>query len=782
MPGSNSIDGIISGLNTTDIIDKIITYERQPAVLLEQEQTKKQAIVSALQALQAKFIGLNTATLPLNKASTFEQSSINVSNEDIISATSNGRVGKGLYNFQVLDVARNHQIASQGFAANDSQTFGTGTIIVQVGNGNLREITIDTENNSLSGIKDAINKANIGVTASLVNDGTGSNAYRMILTADKTGAENSISFTSNLTGGTDSFNFSTAVFDTPETISQNDNSTSAVTLGTTAAYTGNENKTYTFTVSSPGSQTIGSDVITLDWTDGVNSGQIAVTQADMEVELVGTGADGLSLMFSAGQLNEGDTFQINTFAPTLQKASDAKIAFGAGSGTGSPIIISSDTNTFKDVIENVDLTVKNVTAPGESVTISTDIDTDGITQKIQDFIKSYNDLVKYIDEQNKYTEGDKAAPALFGDTTVWIVSNSMRKNIGSIIPGIETKFNQLYSIGIRTKGDGTLAITDSSALESALRNNLDDVIKLFTDSGKSSNTGIEYLSSNEETLTNIGFDVDITQAATKGGFKGLDMADPSTTPITLDSSNNRIKLKVDGLLSEEMILSEKTYNSTSDLITELQSKIDNDPKISNRGVTVEWIDNGDGTGHIEFHSGSYGSSSKIEMDNTVVDSAYSILKFSGGAYFTGLDVQGTINGEEAEGKGQILSGKKDNKTTEGIKLKITLGAADIVDGSEGSVEVIKGLASKQVDFVNSITKSKSGIFDRKISSVQKQIENLTNRISDIDARLASRRESLYLQFSQMESALSQLKSQGDFLTSQLAGINLNWKGASSSSN
>ena len=88
-----------------------------------------------------------------------------------------------------------------------------------------------------------------------------------------------------------------------EIISFNDNSTSAISLGMTAANSGTENKTYTFTVASAGAQTIGSDVITLDWTDGINSGSVLITQADSDVELVGDGADGLSLSFSAVQLN-----------------------------------------------------------------------------------------------------------------------------------------------------------------------------------------------------------------------------------------------------------------------------------------------------------------------------------------------------------------------------------------------------------------------------------------------------------------------------------------------
>ena len=60
MPGVGSIDGIISGLNTTEIVDSIMKFERRDAVLLEAEQAQKTTIVSAYKALQAKFLALNT--------------------------------------------------------------------------------------------------------------------------------------------------------------------------------------------------------------------------------------------------------------------------------------------------------------------------------------------------------------------------------------------------------------------------------------------------------------------------------------------------------------------------------------------------------------------------------------------------------------------------------------------------------------------------------------------------------------------------------------------------
>ncbi|MCV6604562.1 MAG: flagellar filament capping protein FliD, partial [Porticoccaceae bacterium] len=50
-------------------------------------------------------------------------------------------------------------------------------------------ITIDSSNNTLEGVRDAINDADIGVRAVVVNDGSG---FRLLLSSEQTGAENSL--------------------------------------------------------------------------------------------------------------------------------------------------------------------------------------------------------------------------------------------------------------------------------------------------------------------------------------------------------------------------------------------------------------------------------------------------------------------------------------------------------------------------------------------------------------------------------------------------------------
>lgn len=766
----NSIDGISSGLNTTEIVDALLSFEKTRIAGLQNDTAERTNIISSLQALQAKLLALNSTSKALTRTSTFEGAALSVSDTSILTARTNGKVGTGSYTLQVQSIARNHQIASQGIASDTEGLLGSGTISIKVGSGSTRTITIDNTNNSLNGLKKAINDMRMGVTATIINDGSSANSYRLLLTADKTGLKNSITFSDTLSGGSD-LNFETATFDAPEKLNTNASSTSAISLGATAANSGTQNKIYTFTVAGSGSQTVGSDVININWTDGTNSGSLAVTQADTEVNLVGAGADGLKLSFADGTLNAGDTFQVASFAPLVQSASDAKIAFGGTSTSGSPITVTSDTNTFSSVIPGVVVSLLKETEPGETVTINADRDLAGIKTSIQNFIDAYNSVSEYIKEQGSFDNDTKTAGALFGDFTLSMAANSLSTALGSKIAGIESNYNQLYSIGIRTTATGKLAITDNARLEKALNENIEDVIKLFSSSGSSSSGYIEYFDSTTKTKAGQDVAVDITRAATQGALKGATITKPESTPLVLTNSNNRLRILVDGLVSDEIILTAGSYATVDSLIEEIQGKINEDSKIGSRNVKVEWEPGGASTGNIKITSSTYGSSSKVSLVTSISNSAFAVLGLATGISTEGLDVEGTLNGEAATGKGQVLTGKTGNKTTEGLAVKVTLTQAQLdSDTDEATVTIARGVAGRMQSVLDSLTLSQNGIIDRKIKGVQNQVDDIAEQIEAYNKRMEQKRQSLFEKFYAMEEAVGQLNSQGQFLSAQLSSL------------
>ena len=219
MPGlAGAISGINSKLDTTAIIDAMLTYEKQNITLLQYNQTVKTNQITTYQAINTRLLAFQTQAGLLSRNDTFDATKINVSDEDYLTATAGSNVGLGTYSLNITALAQNHQIASQGFSKEEAAKIGTGTITITVGDASPKTITIDTGSGTLDGLKNAINNANVGVTASVINDGTTSNPYRLLLTADKTGAKNKITVSSNLTG-TKIPDFSSTSFDQVEKLS-----------------------------------------------------------------------------------------------------------------------------------------------------------------------------------------------------------------------------------------------------------------------------------------------------------------------------------------------------------------------------------------------------------------------------------------------------------------------------------------------------------------------------------------------------------------------------------
>lgn len=199
MAGNLSIDGLISGLDTTDLINQLMEVERIPITQLEARKAGYNQKISLWQAANTKLLALLTSAGSLTSASTFQAKKVEVSNSDILSATASSSAVSGSYQLRVERLAYAHQMATTStYADYDTATFGEGTITLQVGEGDEVEIAIDSSNNTLEGIKNAINQADAGVQASIVKVSGG---YKLLLASETTGEAGEISITSALTGG-----------------------------------------------------------------------------------------------------------------------------------------------------------------------------------------------------------------------------------------------------------------------------------------------------------------------------------------------------------------------------------------------------------------------------------------------------------------------------------------------------------------------------------------------------------------------------------------------------
>src|SRR5690606_2298001 len=112
---------------------------------------------------------------------------------ELLTASASSTASPGNYQLQVARLALFDNFASQSSFASSDQTIGTGSFELTVGSETVT-ITIDSSNNTLSGLRDEIRKAGIPVNPSIIYDGSG---YRLTLTSKESGAENAISISNN---------------------------------------------------------------------------------------------------------------------------------------------------------------------------------------------------------------------------------------------------------------------------------------------------------------------------------------------------------------------------------------------------------------------------------------------------------------------------------------------------------------------------------------------------------------------------------------------------------
>src|SRR5690606_12869703 len=101
----------------------------------------------------------------------------------------------GTWEVEVTALARAKVSASNGKADKDATGYGTGTLLLTVGQ-ETRQVTVGGSNNTLEGIAAAINGAGLGVQAQVLDTGgSGSERYKLVVSSTKTGVENAFTLT-----------------------------------------------------------------------------------------------------------------------------------------------------------------------------------------------------------------------------------------------------------------------------------------------------------------------------------------------------------------------------------------------------------------------------------------------------------------------------------------------------------------------------------------------------------------------------------------------------------
>ncbi len=188
--------GSISTGLPKDIVKQIMAAEQVPVQNMEKQKSKisdKKGLVDQLLKMVEDVRG-NLATNANARA--LRELKVDTNNEMVAVTTDKSRAVPGSYQLEVSSLAQKSSAMSTGFADKDDSNVGVGFIQYTMPDGETKDIYVDSDNSSLAGVAKLINKdSSLGVTANVVNDGSGSSTpWRLVLSLNKTGDASAVNF------------------------------------------------------------------------------------------------------------------------------------------------------------------------------------------------------------------------------------------------------------------------------------------------------------------------------------------------------------------------------------------------------------------------------------------------------------------------------------------------------------------------------------------------------------------------------------------------------------
>jgi flagellar hook-associated protein 2 len=365
-----SSPGIGSGLDVASIVSQLMAIESQPKTNLVKAATKIQTQISEVGKVTSALSKVRDLSLKLSSNSFWQQTVATSSNADISVTSSNSALAAN-YSVAVQQLAGSQALIGGQSFSSSTAAVGTGTLTIEMGSWGPNQTTFTAAStpssasiavdatDTVATLRDKINAAGIGVTASILSDASGA---RLVMRSASTGASNA--FRTSVSGATG------------------------------------------------GVATLGFDP---------SSGVAGATQT--------------------------------------KAAADAK-------ATVDGVSVTSNTNTFANVLDGVSFTANAVTTSPANVTVSSDTAT--MKKVMQDFAAAYSDLNALIATDTKYDAANNKAGPLQGDSSVVDVQTSMRALL-SASSSASSSYARLSDAGFELQRDGSLTV-NSTKLDNALSN------------------------------------------------------------------------------------------------------------------------------------------------------------------------------------------------------------------------------------------------------------------------------------------------------------------------
>ncbi|MSP71114.1 MAG: hypothetical protein EXR76_02785 [Myxococcales bacterium] len=750
-----SVGGLASGLDVNAIIGQLMSLE-QRAILQNQ---RKIAIAESKQAafndLDGRLNSLRNTSRSLNDESLFRRVSGTTSNDEIATISATKDAAARSFTIQVQQIAQRHQVAAQGIADQSAGGIAAaaGQFRFRIGNGAEHTVAVDNTT-TLRQFADAVNALKTDVYAEIVNDGSPSNPYRVVLNSKKDGLAGQVNVLKNDT----TLNFATKQIEgaVAGVLNSGSYTGAATSLGT---YTGTTNSTYVVEAITTGVATnqVGVGATFRVSTDGGisftdNGGAGFMVDGGGELSL-GNGVR-IALTDDGSVVTAGDRYNIDVFNPQLQSAQDAVVKING-------INVTKSTNTITDFADGVTINLKKAT-PGTNVTLNVTENVGDVETKLTQFIGSYNSVVGFLNAQFAYNPTSntsrQGAPPLNGDSAARQVQSKLKQFVTGRISNLDSRtLSSLSELGIESNEKTGLLSLNTSELEEKLDGDPAAVQRLLTRFGEGmSGAKFSYLRRSSKSRPGE-YEVNVTQARTRAEVAGIAAIDQNLT----QNETLTINYKFDA--------TDIAHNGT-DINVGLQMN-DSPATVVNR-LNQAFVDNNfkldaylDPQNVLRIRAEEYGDDYAVSITSTEDDSGGSAHLTAAAISGAGSKLVGTVGGRPARVLDETHLKGAIGFDAEDVEVVI----ADDTSGLLGRVRIVDGLGESLPDVLDTFMAGR-GILKSRTAGLTATIEDLEAQIVKQGLRLEKVETRIRRQFTSLEVTMGQLQATGAFVTAQLAAM------------
>jgi flagellar hook-associated protein 2 len=813
--GPVSFSGLVSGLNTQSIISAEMAVYEQPLTNLQTEQSTINTQIADYQAINTQLLALQQSADALADPSAFNEAYAAASSDSsVATAAVTSGTQTGSLTFAVDQLAVGSTQISAGTVASANDIVASGPVLVGSGGAALgitsltagsglaagdhtiavtqsssaatvagsaplaTSITITASNDQLDAVVNgaaqtvtlASGTYTPGELAQAIDEASGGSltattnvSGQLSIATTEQGSAASLQLTGgsslsalglaagSTVNGTDGVvsvdGTSTTVSDIsgsgPTSVVLNSGTGGTVTVGISGGLTAGSMTAESVSVGDGSLQSVVS---------AINDAGVGVTANALEV---GENSYALELTSNGTGTASSTTIDPQAFAGSglgaLLTTTNAQNAVVSVGGTGG-YQVTSPTNALSGLLPGITINLVSTSSTPVTVTVSPDGST--VAANVQTLVSAANQVLSTISADTAYNSQTKTAGPLNGNFSLTSLAQQVLAAVGEAVgsSGAGSDGTAGESAGLAITSQGTITF-NQTAFEAAYAKNPTGVQSIFTEGGTFSAALPAYagqvsVAGATDNTSPGTYAVSVTQSAQQAVDVGSSTWAASGSPLSQAETYT-----VSGG-SATATYAATAGESIADVVNGMNAAL------AAAGIDASAALVGSaGAYQVQLASAAYGSAATFQVAASGSDQ---LGLTSGGSTYTGTDVAGTINGLAAVGSGQDLSSYNTGDNADGLVVQVTTPGITSATAL-GTVAYAPGFGQGLAHIAATSSLAPNGIIPVTIAGLQGTLAEVGSEISMQQQLVATQQAALTAEFTNMETTLSQLQSEGSFL-------------------